>query len=1015
VSAAADAGSAQADGGGAERVRIFDSTLRDGEQAPGCTMTCEEKLEVARQLHRLGVDIIEAGFPAASPGDWEAVREIAESVGRSEGAPVICGLARANPADIEKCATAIAPARHRRIHTFIATSDLHLEHKLRMTRAQVLDTARRMVALARGCTPDVEFSPEDASRSDREFLYEVLAAAIEAGATTLNIPDTVGYATPEEYGALIAGIRERVPGARGVILSAHCHDDLGLAVANSLAAVRAGARQVECTINGVGERAGNAALEEVVMALHTRRAHFGVDTDIHTREIGRASRLVAQCTGIRTPPNKAVVGGNAFAHEAGIHQDGILKHRGTYEIMSAELVGLEGGRLVLGKHSGRHALRRHLETMGHHLTEEELSAVFTRFKEVADRKKVVDDRDLEALVHGEARRTEPLYRLELVQVSTGTHAIPTATVRLVGPEGNPFVAAAQGDGPVDAVCRAINDVVGDVAELVEFGVDAVTEGINAVGGVTVRLRATGAPAAHTHPQDTLPREVRYTGFAAHTDILVATAEAYVNALNTLLRARTAPRTLAHKLWDAHVVRPESADAPAILYVDLHLVHEVTSAQAFDELRVRGLPVRRPDRTLATMDHSTPTRPVADRRQLAVLDPQAARQLDALRANCDAFGIRLHDLGDEERGIVHVIGPEGGHTLPGMTIVCGDSHTSTHGAFGALAFGIGTSEVADVLATQCLLQARPRTMEVRVEGALGEGVTAKDLVLAIIAQVGVAGGAGHVVEYTGPAIRALDMEGRMTVCNMSIELGARAGLIAPDDTTFAWLKGRPHAPRGAAWDTAVARWRAFRSDPAAPYDRTVVVDASAIAPMVTYGTNPGMAIPVTAAIPAPEALEDATDRAQHAQALAYMGLDAGRPIAGQKVDVVFIGSCTNSRLGDLRAAAQLLRGRRIAPDVRMLVVPGSQAVKRKAEAEGLDRVFRDAGAEWRESGCSMCIAMNGDQLAPGEYAVSTSNRNFEGRQGKGGRTFLASPATAAASALTGRITDPRPLLAGRPAS
>ena len=469
-----------------------------------------------------------------------------------------------------------------------------------------------------------------------------------------------------------------------------------------------------------------------------------------------------------------------------------------------------------------------------------------------------------------------------------------------------------------------------------------------------------------------------------------------------------PCTMLEKIWNDHLVRAETPGTPAILYIDLHLVHEVTSAQAFSELRARGLPVRRPDRTLATMDHSTPTVLAPGARTLAVADPQAASQLETLERNCRAFGVPLFDLTHPARGIVHVIGPEQGLTQPGMTIVCGDSHTSTHGAFGALAFGIGTSEVADVLATQCLLQSRPRTMEVRVDGTLARGVTAKDVILAIIAKIGVAGGAGHVIEYTGSAIRSLDMEGRMTVCNMSIEAGARAGMVAPDETTVSWLAGRPSAPSGTAWDEAVQRWKTCRSDDGAQYDMVVELDGRALAPMVSYGTNPGMTIPVTATVPSPSDMADATDRAQLEQALRYMGLAAGQPIEGQRIDVVFIGSCTNSRLGDLRAAAQVLAGRTIAPHVRMLVVPGSQAVKQQAEAEGLHDVFRAAGAEWRESGCSMCIAMNGDQIAPGEYAVSTSNRNFEGRQGKGGRTFLASPLTAAASAIRGAIADVRSL-------
>jgi 3-isopropylmalate/(R)-2-methylmalate dehydratase large subunit len=445
-------------------------------------------------------------------------------------------------------------------------------------------------------------------------------------------------------------------------------------------------------------------------------------------------------------------------------------------------------------------------------------------------------------------------------------------------------------------------------------------------------------------------------------------------------------------------------APAVLYVDLHLVHEVTSPQAFDGLRARGLRVRRPDRTFATMDHSTPTLP----RKLAVVDAQAQAQLAKLQANCAEFGIRLYDLDSADQGIVHVIGPELGLTQPGRTIVCGDSHTSTHGAFGALAFGIGTSEVEHVLAAQCLLQSKPKTLEVRVDGSLSPGVGAKDVILALIAQIGTGGATGHVIEYRGAAIEALDMEARMTICNMSIEAGARAGMIAPDEATFAWIEGRRFAPKGQAWDAAVERWRSLRTDEGALFDARVTLDADALEPMVTYGTNPGMGVAVNGRIPTLDSMAGAGDRAALAKALEYMGLSPGAAIAGQRIDVVFIGSCTNSRMGDLRAAASVMRGRKVASGVRVLVVPGSKTIKHQAEAEGLDVVFRDAGAEWREAGCSMCIAMNGDQLSPGQYAVSTSNRNFEGRQGRGGRTLLASPLTAAAAAVTGRVVDPRTL-------
>ncbi len=465
----------------------------------------------------------------------------------------------------------------------------------------------------------------------------------------------------------------------------------------------------------------------------------------------------------------------------------------------------------------------------------------------------------------------------------------------------------------------------------------------------------------------------------------------------------AGRTLVDKIWDDHVVSQEPG-APAVLAVDLHLVHEVTSPQAFSGLRARGLTVRHPDRTVATADHSVPTHA----RSLPILDSMAAAQVQQLETNCREFGIPLHGLGSPNQGIVHVIGPELGLTQPGMTIVCGDSHTSTHGAFGALAFGIGTSEVEMVLATQCLLQRQPRSYEVRVDGRLAAGVSAKDIILALIARIGIGGGTGHVFEYSGEAIRALTMEQRMTICNMSIEGGARAGLIAPDDTTFEYIAGRPHAPAGAAWDAAVARWRALPTDDGATYDRSIVIDASALEPMVTYGTNPGMGIPITSNVPDPAAIDDGSHRRALERALEYMDLRPGQAILGQPVDVVFVGSCTNGRISDLRLAAAVLKEHRVADGVRMMIVPGSEEVKKQAEREGLHEVFRSAGAEWREAGCSMCIAMNGDQLSPGQYAISTSNRNFEGRQGKGGRTFLASPLTAAASAVAGMVADPRRL-------
>jgi 3-isopropylmalate/(R)-2-methylmalate dehydratase large subunit len=463
------------------------------------------------------------------------------------------------------------------------------------------------------------------------------------------------------------------------------------------------------------------------------------------------------------------------------------------------------------------------------------------------------------------------------------------------------------------------------------------------------------------------------------------------------------RTLFDKVWAAHEVVAETPDAPAVLYVDLHLVHEVTTPQAFSMLKSLGLPVRRPERTLATMDHSTPTHTDQVFGNVPIKVDAAAKQVRQLEQNAAEFGIELFGLRDARRGIVHIISPELGCTQPGMTIVCGDSHTSTHGAFGALAFGIGTTEVGHVFATQALLQRKPKSFAVNVEGKLSAGVTAKDLILAIIGQIGVSGGIGHVLEYRGSTLRAMSMEERMTVCNMSIEAGARAGMIAPDEVTFEYLKGRPRAPKGADWDAAVTRWRTLATDSGAKFDAAVDIDAARIEPMITYGTNPGMVVPIGATIPRRSG-DEFFDKAMR-----YMGFHGGDGMLGKPVNVVFIGSCTNGRLEDLQAAAQILKGRKVAPGVRLLIVPGSQRIKQQAEAAGLADIFKSAGADWRESGCSMCLGMNGDTVAAGEYSISTSNRNFEGRQGMGARTLLASPLTAAASAVTGRIADPRELM------
>ena len=472
-----------------------------------------------------------------------------------------------------------------------------------------------------------------------------------------------------------------------------------------------------------------------------------------------------------------------------------------------------------------------------------------------------------------------------------------------------------------------------------------------------------------------------------------------------------PRTLAEKVWDSHVVVPGENGKPDLLYIDLHLVHEVSSPQAFEGLRIENRPLRRLDLTIATEDHNTPTENIFS----TIADITSRTQIETLRRNAAEFGMRIHPLGDKEQGIVHVVGPQLGLTMPGLTVVCGDSHTSTHGAFGALAFGIGTSEVEHVMATQTLPLARFKTMAINVEGTLKPGVTAKDIILAVIAQIGTGGGQGYVLEYRGSAIRSLSMEGRMTICNMSIEAGARAGMVAPDETTFEYVKGRPHAPTGQDWDEAVAYWKTLPTDKGAVFDQEIYINADELEPFVTWGTNPGQGIPLSQAVPSPDDFEDENEKAAAARALEYMNLTAGTPMKDIPVDVVFLGSCTNSRIEDLRAAANIIRGRTMAPGVRMMVVPGSQKVRAQAEEEGLDKVFKDFGADWRFAGCSMCLGMNPDQLAPGERCASTSNRNFEGRQGKGGRTHLVSPLVAAATAVRGTLSSPSDLSDYQPAA
>lgn len=825
-----------------DRLIIFDTTLRDGEQSPGATMTAEEKLQIAIALDDMGVDVIEAGFALSSREDFESIVEISKHMKRA----TTCSLARATVEDIARAAESLAFTDNKRIHTFISTSDIHIKHKLRSTREEVLETIKKSVMYARSFTDNVEWSAEDATRTDHDYLCRCVEAAISAGATTINLPDTLGYTLPGEHFNFFKDIMTRVPNADKAIFSVHCHNDLGMATANSLAGIQGGARQVECTMNGLGERAGSAALEEIVMAAKVRRDLLNIDVNIDTVKLFKTAQMVAAASNFPIPKNKAVVGGNAFAHESGIHQDGLLKSRQTYEIMTPESVGVNKMNLVIGKHSGRNAFKKKLEEMGIECDDASFEKFFKDMKVLASKQKHISDADIR----------------QICQVQ---------------------------------------------------------------------------------------------------------------------------ETLYDKIFNAHIVA--EADGTPLLYIDRHLIHEVTSPQAFEGLRAAGRKMHAPKRVLATADHNTPTKDLNK-----IVSPESKAQLDALTKNTAEFGVEFYPLGSERNGVIHVIGPEAGFTLPGATLVCGDSHTATHGAFGAVAFGIGTSEVEHVFATQTLPQKKMKNMRITVNGKLAKNVSAKDVILYIISKIGTAGGTGYAVEFAGDVFKNMSMEARMTVCNMAIEAGARVGLIAPDETTFAYLKHTPKAPKGAEWDTAVAYWKTLKSDDGAKFDKEYTFNAQDIKPMVTWGTSPEDGVSVDGVVPGgkPRALE-------------YMGLKEGDKISEVKIDKVFIGSCTNGRIEDLHAAAEVLKGKHIAPWVSGIVVPGSNLVKKQAEQEGLDKIFTGAGLEWRHAGCSMCLAMNDDVLAPGERCVSTSNRNFEGRQGRDSRTHLASPRTAALSAIKGYIT------------
>ena len=969
-----------------EKLFIFDTTLRDGEQVPGCQLNTVEKIQVAKALEALGVDVIEAGFPVSSPGDFNSVVEISKAVSN----PIICALTRGIKTDIDVAVQALQYAKRKRIHTGLGTSDYHIKYKFNSNQEEILKRAIEAVKYARNFVDDVEFYCEDAGRTDNEYLARVVEAVIQAGATVVNIPDTTGYCLPTEYGEKIAYLMQHVPNIDRAILSTHCHNDLGMATANTIAGIQNGARQVEVTINGVGERAGNTSLEEIAMILKCHK-HLGIETGIDTTKIMATSRMVSNLMNMPIQANKAIVGRNAFSHSSGIHQDGVLKNIQTYEIIDPKQVGIDDNSIVLTARSGRAALKHRLQALGIQLTQERLDEVYKQFLELADKKKEVTDDDV-MLLAGNHQNTGKPVQMEYLLVTSGKGVPAQATIGLMVC-GQKHQATSHGNGPVDAAINALKQIIERDMVLQEFTIQSINKGSDDVGKVHMQILYEGKV---------------YYGFGAHTDIVVASVEAYISAVNKFMiqENNSVPepvegpecpsKTLFDKLWDAHVVT-QVEDGPTQLYIDRMYCHEVTSPQAFDGLRKRGLKVFRPNQITCMPDHNIPTmhqdQPIADevsRNQVATLDKNARE-----------FGVQYFPMQHAKNGVIHVVGPENGLSLPGMTIVCGDSHTSTHGAVGALAFGIGTSEVEMVLASQCVFQARPKTMRITFNGTLKPGVCPKDVALYMIAQLGTGGATGYFVEYAGSVVENMSMEGRLTLCNLSIEMGARGGMIAPDETTFAYLKGSDFAPKGAEWDKAVAYWRTLHSDKDAVFDKEYTFDAINMEPMITYGTNPGMGMSIHDTIPT---LDSIAPEAQLSfqKALNYMGFTPGQSLKGLKIDYVFLGSCTNGRIEDFRAFASIVKGKKKHPDVVAWLVPGSWKVRQQIIDEGILDVLNQAGFELREPGCSACLAMNDDKVPAGKYAVSTSNRNFEGRQGPGARTILASPLTAAKVAIEGKL-------------
>ena len=992
-----------------EDIHLFDTTLRDGQQCPGAGMEFSENLAYAELTVAAGIDVLEIGFPAAGQEDFNIVHEISSQYSSPNSHTTFAALAQLRQAQVETTIKALEPAKafkQARVHLYLPVSPYLMKSSLGSMANKtniLLQDVYKMVKLAFDAGMEVEFSPEGYSQQGDNFNFttEVIFAAIEAGASIINCPDTIGgacelqgdnyfVAQMNKHAALV---RERFP-ERNIRWSAHCHNDFGLALSNSMQAVFKGpARQVEGCFNGVGERAGNVALEQVVMYID----QFGqlpnlkqaFNCRFNKKYLQEISNFLSDKM-LPRQPHWPITGDNAARHTSGGHTNAILNDPLAYQPFDPRLIG-KSISFVFGPLSGGNHAKNIIEKYGYRCDDHEKAKIAQFIKDFySDRRKGITDKELvnSYLIYRKPIKINDLdYKKDSKGIKLSFNGVlfdKTGTINL----------SYQNQGSVmSAIFHEIQNNIADLS-IAHYESKALGKGINAKSESIVQVKDSENNRSEAKFQD---YDIELSGLYA---LVEAVNNYYIDKHFRLGSSGLKNQNIIDKIWQLHVVKQQK-NHPAILAIDFMLLHEVTSAQAFSTLKKIGLNVFDSHRLLATMDHSIPT----TSNRAIFTDKIAQKQVETLEKNVKQHGIPIKDLNSDEQGIVHVIGPELGITQPGMTIVCGDSHTSTHGAFGALAFGVGTSVVGHVLASGAMLMHKPKVMKVEFKGLPPSYVSAKDIILKLIQQIGTHGGTGFVLEYTGDVIKQASMEERMTLCNMSIECGAVAGLISPDNVTYDYLKGRQYAPSDSQWQEAISYWDSLKSDSDAVYDKTVTVDLNNMNSLVTWGTNPSQSVNVDGVVPALPI--ESSEKALHIQqALDYMGLNPGDKLEGLSIQWAFIGSCTNGRIEDLRIAANILKGHHIAKGVTMYVVPGSMAVYHQAQKEGLEDVFTAAGADFRMPGCSMCIGMNGDQVPPGERVVSSTNRNFVGRQGPGSRTHLASPATVAASALAGHLVSPK---------